>query len=211
MLVALKRELQIDPFPWEQPTAPEVAELHAAARANDIERIKVALAQGASVDGADASGVTALFLATQWRRLEAMRFLLDAGANPNVLVEGVSTPLQVAMAQRKSGARSVDMLRAAGGRDTPLTCCSSLDPTRQGMLAPEELEGLVEMLPPHGHPGLWRCPVCERSFGVNPGPQLVPLPWRGGPTVDELLRTFALSLGLPSERDARFHEFPPWD
>ncbi|MCU0656275.1 MAG: ankyrin repeat domain-containing protein, partial [Polyangiaceae bacterium] len=174
-------------------------------------RLKAALAQGVAVDSADASGATALYLATWWRCHEAMRFLLDAGANPNVLVGGVSTPLQMAMAQRKSGARSVDMLRAAGGRDTPLTCCSSLDPTHQVLLTQEALSGLVEMLPPHGHPGLWRCPVCERSFGVNPGPQLVPLPSRGGPTVDELLRTFALSLGLPSERDARFHEFPPWD
>lgn len=68
----------------------------------DIETVRVLLSHGANVNGWDAThSTTALIIAVANCNLEATRVLLGSGANPNVTGEGVETPLQMAVENRK--------------------------------------------------------------------------------------------------------------
>lgn len=77
--------------PTPRPTAapsPDARELHAAliqaARRGERATVQTLLAQGASVQATDASGVTALIAAAYGNHVEVARVLIQAGADVNV-------------------------------------------------------------------------------------------------------------------------------
>lgn len=57
--------------------------LQAAARKNDAPGLRKLLAQGTKIDARDASGATALLVATHGNQIEAAKALIDAGADVN--------------------------------------------------------------------------------------------------------------------------------
>src|SRR3954447_23960420 len=73
-------------------------ELHNAARAGDLARVKALLAAGASVAERDSLGGTPLHDAAWGGDLAIVQFLLDKGADPNAKhLESNSTPLDYAV------------------------------------------------------------------------------------------------------------------
>jgi ankyrin repeat protein len=71
-----------------------------AARANDIESIKVLMEAGAEVNETSGYGWSPLLVATQNRYYKLAAFLLDRGANPNLPNKGGWTPLYLATDNR---------------------------------------------------------------------------------------------------------------
>jgi ankyrin repeat protein len=71
-----------------------------AARANDIESVKVLLAAGADVNQTTGYGWSPLLVAAQNRYYKLGAFLLDNGANPNLTNKGGWTPLYLATDNR---------------------------------------------------------------------------------------------------------------
>ncbi|GAA5666832.1 hypothetical protein Brsp07_05349 [Brucella sp. NBRC 14130] len=59
------------------------AQLHKAAAADDAAAVKTLLAEGAAIDARDASGATALLVATHGNKVNAARALIEAGADVN--------------------------------------------------------------------------------------------------------------------------------
>lgn len=57
--------------------------LHAAAARDDVAALKRLLSQGADLEARDASGATALLVATKANRIGAARALIEAGADVN--------------------------------------------------------------------------------------------------------------------------------
>ena len=55
----------------------------AAKKYRGLETVKLLVARGADVNGADQYGRTALIMAARYGRTEIIRFLLSLGANPN--------------------------------------------------------------------------------------------------------------------------------
>ena len=60
-----------------------MTQLHKAAAAGDTAAIRALLAGGADIEARDASGATALLVATHANKVEAARALIEAGANVN--------------------------------------------------------------------------------------------------------------------------------
>jgi ankyrin repeat protein len=60
------------------------ARLHDAARVGDVDAIRVMLGQGQPIDAVDADGRTPVMVATVARQTEAVRVLVDAGADVDV-------------------------------------------------------------------------------------------------------------------------------
>ena len=99
-----------------------------AARKGDVQRLADLLVRGAKVDGCATyehgavSGYPALCEAISYHRPEAVRWLLDHGAQVNQ-VFGTDTPLEVAeYSLGESGSQTpalaiVEMLRARGGKN----------------------------------------------------------------------------------------------
>lgn len=58
-------------------------QLHKAAAADDAAAIKALIAEGAEIDARDASGATALLVATHGNRVNAAQALIESGANVN--------------------------------------------------------------------------------------------------------------------------------
>jgi ankyrin repeat protein len=71
-----------------------------AARANDLESVKVLLAAGADVNQGSGYGWSPLLVATQNRYYQLAAYLLDRGANPNRPNNGGWTPLYLATDNR---------------------------------------------------------------------------------------------------------------
>jgi hypothetical protein len=90
------------------------AALRRAAEAGDVGVIQGLLDQHAVIDGRDASGRTALLLATLHGRLAAVEALLKGGADPNAADSGGMTPLQAAVAGDQPQIEAA--LRRAGAR-----------------------------------------------------------------------------------------------
>jgi outer membrane protein assembly factor BamB len=65
--------------------APVETELHTAARLGELGRVKALVAAGAEVDPANRYGSTPLALAAANGRLEVVRYLLSAGADPDTI------------------------------------------------------------------------------------------------------------------------------
>ena len=60
-----------------------MTELHKAAAANDTAAITALIAKGADIEARDASGATALLVATHANKVDTARTLIEAGANVN--------------------------------------------------------------------------------------------------------------------------------
>ena len=71
-----------------------------AARANDVESVKVLLAAGADVNQVSGYGWSPLLVATQNRYYKLGAFLLDHGADPNLANKGGWVPLYLATDNR---------------------------------------------------------------------------------------------------------------
>ena len=87
----------------------------AAKKYNGLETVKLLVARGADVNGADQYGRTPLIVAARYGRIEIVRFLLSHGARPDAesIMRKWKTPLiaanlrgheEVAALLRKSGA-----------------------------------------------------------------------------------------------------------
>ncbi|AYG69137.1 MULTISPECIES: ankyrin repeat domain-containing protein [unclassified Rhizobium] len=82
--------------------------LHKAAAAGDVAAIRELLASGADIETRDASGATALLVATHGSKVEAARALIEADANVNAKDEIEDSPYLYA------GARGhLDILKLA--------------------------------------------------------------------------------------------------
>jgi len=71
-----------------------------AARANDVETVKVMLAAGADINQTTGYGWSPLLVATQNRYYKLGAYLLERGANPNLPNKGGWTPLYLATDNR---------------------------------------------------------------------------------------------------------------
>src|ERR1700730_17216314 len=71
-----------------------------AARANDVESVKILLAAGADVNQVTGYGWSPLLVATQNRYYQPGAFLLDHGADPNLANKGAWVPLYLATDNR---------------------------------------------------------------------------------------------------------------
>ncbi len=71
-----------------------------AARANDLESVRLLLAAGADVNQVTHYGWSPLLIATQNRYYQLASFLLDHGADPNVTNKGGWSPLYIAVDNR---------------------------------------------------------------------------------------------------------------
>lgn len=67
----------------------------AAKKYRGLETVKLLVARGADVNGADQYGRTALIMAAHYGRTEVIRFLLSLGANPNAesIMQKWNTPM----------------------------------------------------------------------------------------------------------------------
>ncbi|MBX5496613.1 MAG: ankyrin repeat domain-containing protein, partial [Bryobacteraceae bacterium] len=78
--------------------AAAASDLHHAARAGDLEKVKALLREGAPVNARDSLGGTALHDAAWAGEREVVEALLDAGADVNAEhTEAGSTPLHYAV------------------------------------------------------------------------------------------------------------------
>jgi ankyrin repeat protein len=74
--------------------------LHYAARANDLESVKVLLAAGANVNEVSGYGWSPLLIATQNRYYRLAAYLIERGADVNLTNKGQWTPLYLATDNR---------------------------------------------------------------------------------------------------------------
>lgn len=92
--------------------------LHRAAATGDLVGLATAIAQGADVDARDASGRTALLVATEARQLDAVRALLRAGADVDLQDDKLDNPFLYAGAE---GLLEILRLVAEAGADPTIT------------------------------------------------------------------------------------------
>ena len=78
----------------------ELTPLVFAARANDLDSVKVLLAAGADINGTTGYGWSPLLVATQNRYYRLAAYLLDHGADPNLANKGGWVPLYLATDNR---------------------------------------------------------------------------------------------------------------
>ena len=78
-------------------TPPEAAyDLHGAARAGDVEKLKKQISSGANVNARDEGNRTALHWAAHEGQLACLTVLLDAGADVHATNKNNNTPLHLA-------------------------------------------------------------------------------------------------------------------
>jgi len=102
-----------------QSDPPDLGRLHAAAASGSADMVRMVLASGCDVNARDSNGFTPLIHAAILGRLEAVRALLEAGADPNLRVQSPLLPgnkSTTALEQARSiGDRKVvELLLAAG-------------------------------------------------------------------------------------------------
>jgi hypothetical protein len=95
-------------------TMDPAAQLRQAAESGNVPAMQDLLAKQPVIDARDASGRTALMLATLHGRTEAVDVLLSAGADPNAADARGTTPLQAALARDQPAIAAA--LRRAGAR-----------------------------------------------------------------------------------------------
>jgi ankyrin repeat protein len=88
--------------------------LRRAADSGDMQKLRVLLDQQVDIEARDASGRTALMLATLRGRAAAVDALLASGADPNAADASGTTPLQAAVANDQQAIAAA--LRRAGAR-----------------------------------------------------------------------------------------------
>ncbi len=88
----------------------------AAKKYRGLETVKLLVAHGAKVNGADQYGRTALIMAARYGRIETVRFLLSQGAQPNAesIMQKWKTPL---IAARLRGHEDVVSLLLEAGAE----------------------------------------------------------------------------------------------
>jgi uncharacterized protein len=94
---------------------------HRATRRGDLDDLRRAIADPAAVDARDAQGDTPLSIALQFRREDAARALVDAGADPDHLGDGYSNLAWAAYQDsvRDRSTRFVELLLGAGADPRP--------------------------------------------------------------------------------------------
>jgi ankyrin repeat protein len=92
-------------------------DLHKAASAGDVERVKELLKKGADPNTKDEKGRTPSHEAAYWGHVNVVRLLLVYGADPAVKDEYGGTPLDLARAEGRHKVVSVikEWLRRGGG------------------------------------------------------------------------------------------------
>jgi ankyrin repeat protein len=90
------------------------SEMHYAALADDIDRLREALADGADVSGRDLDGFTPLHFAAQESAVAATRFLLDHGAEVDATNRFGNTPLFTAVFNSLGEGTIIGLLREHG-------------------------------------------------------------------------------------------------
>jgi uncharacterized protein len=90
------------------------SEVHYAALADDVDRLREALANGAEVSGRDADGFTPLHLAAQEGAVDATKFLLDHGAEVDATDKFGNTPLFTAVFNSRGDGTIIGLLRERG-------------------------------------------------------------------------------------------------
>jgi hypothetical protein len=95
--------------PAQEPQAAEAAVVspsptafRRAAENGDLPTLRRMLDEHANIDSRDGEGRTALMLAVLRARADAVQLLLDSGADPNLADNHGTTPLQAAMAGKKT-------------------------------------------------------------------------------------------------------------
>ena len=97
------------------PSAPDIS-IHEAASEGNIEAVKQHLAAGADVNvQSDFRKYTPLHEAIVGRKLEVANFLIEKGANVNMMDDTFGTPLDIAI-MRGTMTEIVDLLRKHGGK-----------------------------------------------------------------------------------------------
>jgi ankyrin repeat protein len=94
--------------------AGDIDALYEAAGDGDVAKVSALLDSGVDVNGRTSNGSYALNNAAVENRVEAMRILLDRGANPNVQNSQGDTPLICATKYAGGQAATVKMLVEAG-------------------------------------------------------------------------------------------------
>ena len=93
-------------------------ELHLAAKANDVARLKNLLASGAGIDARDADQRTALLIATHADAFDAARVLIQAGADVNAKDNIHDTPYLYAAAEGRLEILKLCLTAGANLKDT---------------------------------------------------------------------------------------------
>ena len=97
------------------PSAPDIS-IHEAASEGNIEAVKQHLAAGADVNvQSDFRKYTPLHEAIVGRKLEVANFLIEKGANVNMMDDTFGTPLDIAI-MYGGMTEIVDLLRKHGGK-----------------------------------------------------------------------------------------------
>ena len=82
---------------------------------NDMESFNQLISEGADIDGLDYYGVTPLYYAADWGRVEMARVLIEHGANLEARDEYGNTPLMRACTRlHEYGAEMIALLISAG-------------------------------------------------------------------------------------------------
>lgn len=92
-----------------------VADLIGAAGSGDVAAVRAAIAAKVDVDGTNETGQTALIVATLARRLDIVRILLDAGADPNLKDDTVQSAYLLATCDVGNDPALVELLLERGG------------------------------------------------------------------------------------------------
>ncbi|KAH0622857.1 hypothetical protein JD844_025625 [Phrynosoma platyrhinos] len=93
--------------------------LHQAAFQRYPEILKLLLDQGANIESVDDFGITPIFVAAQYGKLECLRILISYGANVNCQAKDRATPLFIAAQEGNDGC--VELLLSSGA-DPNLYC-----------------------------------------------------------------------------------------
>jgi hypothetical protein len=122
-------------------TAGPEAALEEAIRADDTLAIARALANGASINAVSSQGVSPLMIAVDSQKLQAVRTLLQAGANPNFkTIDGRSAvSLATESYAAKPDGRTIMLAVMHGGGD-PNTLRPDRDPVIRRFLNDHDLE-----------------------------------------------------------------------
>ena len=119
------------------------ASLEIAIRADDVERIATAIAEGASVNASGRFNVTPLMVAVDAQRPRAVQALLAAGASPNALAQDGNGPVGLAVKSYPAKPFGRDILLAVLQRGgDPNTRRPDGDPVLMQFIYDRDVDGL---------------------------------------------------------------------